>query len=103
MVIERLKKGGPVGGLIPMAIKVLLNEGAELRVRISGESHTALQLFRSRLNDDKNIEYANYFLGHPELDEPEIYIRAKKGKKPAKILQDLCKGIAKEFDGLTLP
>ncbi len=37
------------------------------------------------------------------LDEPEIYIRAKKGKKPAKILQDLCKGIAKEFDGLTLP
>ena len=86
-----------------MAIKVLLNEGNELRIRITGETHTALQLFRSRLNDNKDVEYANYFVGHPVLDEPEFYLRCKKGKKPAKILKDLCKDIAKEFDGLTLP
>ena len=94
---------GWVGGLINMAIKVLLNEGGELRVRITGESHTALQLFRPRLNDNKDVEYANYFIGHPELDEPEFYLRCKKGKDPAKILKGLCKNIAKEFDGLTLP
>ena len=94
---------GWVGGLVNMAIKVLLNEGGELRVRITGESHTALQLFRSRLNDSKDVEYANYFVGHPELDQPEFYLRCKKGKDPAKILKGLCKNIAKEFDGLTLP
>jgi DNA-directed RNA polymerase subunit L len=49
------------------------------------------------------VEYANYFIGHPELDEPEFYMRCKKGKDPAKILKGLCKDIAKEFDGLTLP
>ena len=86
-----------------MAIKVLLNEGNELRIRITGESHTALQMFRSRLNDSKDVEYANYFVGHPVLDEPEFYLRCKKGKQPTKILMTLCKGIAKEFDGLTLP
>lgn len=86
-----------------MAIKVLLNEGQELRVRITDESHTALQLFRSRLNDSKDVEYANYFIGHPQLDEPEFYLRVKKGKNPSKILQSLSKDIAKEFDGLTLP
>ncbi|MDG1525711.1 MAG: RpoL/Rpb11 RNA polymerase subunit family protein [Candidatus Thalassarchaeaceae archaeon] len=86
-----------------MAIKVLLNEGGELRIRITGESHTALQLFRSRLNDSKDVDYANYFVGHPELDEPEFFLRCKKGKDPAKVLKGLCKDIAKEFDGLTLP
>ena len=86
-----------------MAIKVLLNEGVELRIRITDETHTALQLFRSRLNDSKDVEYANYFGGHPELDEPEFYLRCKKGKDPAKVLKGLCKDIAKEFDGLPLP
>ena len=86
-----------------MAIKVLLNEGNELRIRITGESHTALQMFRSRLNESKDVEYANYFVGHPVLDEPEFYLRCKKGKQPTKILMTLCKDIAKEFDGLTLP
>ncbi len=63
-----------------MAIKVLLNEGAELRIRITEESHTSLQMFRSRLNDSKDVEYANYFVGHPELDEPEFYSAAKRAK-----------------------
>ncbi len=92
-----------VGEPVKMAIKVLLNEGAELRIRITGENHTSLQMFRSRLNDSKDVEYANYFVGHPELDEPEFYVRCKKGKDPAKILKGLCKDITSEFDGLTLP
>ena len=69
---------GWVGGLVNMAIKVLLNEGGELRVRITGESHTALQLFRSRLNDNKDVEYANYFVGHPELVSRSSIYDAKR-------------------------
>ena len=74
-----------------MPIKVLKNEGRELRVRISGESHTTLQMFRSRLNSSKEVEYANYFQNHPDLDDPEIFIRAEKGKKAEKVFKDLCK------------
>lgn len=85
-----------------MGIKVLLNEGGELRLRITEESHTALQLFRSRLNEHKDVEYSNYFVGHPQLDEPEFYVRVKKGKDAAKILKTLCGDIAKEYAGAGL-
>ncbi|MFL2974390.1 MAG: hypothetical protein CND89_05830 [Marine Group II euryarchaeote MED-G38] len=85
-----------------MPIKVLKNEGRELRVRISGESHTTLQMFRSRLNDSKDVEYANYFQNHPDLDDPEIFIRAEKGKKAEKVFKDLCKELNKEISGIKL-
>lgn len=85
-----------------MGVKVLLNEGRELRVRLVGESHTALQLFRSRLNSDADVEYSNYFTGHPGLDEPELYVRAKKGKSASKILQSLSADLAKEFGSVKL-
>ena len=103
VLVERLKKEGSVGEPVIMAIKVLLNDGEELRIRITGESHTALQLFRARLNDSKDVDYANYFMGHPQLDDPEFYLRVKKGKNPSKVLQSICGDIVKDFDGLTLP
>jgi len=34
------------------------------------------------------------------LDEPELFVRVKKGAKADKIVQDLCAEIAKEFSGL---
>jgi len=85
-----------------MAVKVLKNEGRELRLRISGESHTTLQLFRSRLNESKDVEYANYFQNHPDLDEPELYIRAFEGKSAEKIFKRLCSDISKELSKLKL-
>ena len=63
-----------------MPVKVLINEKNELRLRVVGETHTALQMLRERLNNHKDIDYANYFPGHPELDDPEFYIRTS-GKK----------------------
>ena len=80
-----------------MPVKVLKNEGRELRLRIIGETHTTLQLFRHRLNENKDVEYANYFLNHPDLDDPELFIRASKGKKADKILKSLCSDLSKEL------
>ena len=85
-----------------MPVKILKNEGRELRLRISGESHTTLQLFRSRLNESKDVEYANYFQNHPDLDEPELYIRAFEGKRAEKIFKRLCSDISKELSKLKL-
>ena len=76
-----------------------MNEGRELRLRISGETHTTLQLFRSRLNESPNVEYANFFQKHPDLDEPELYVRAVKGKKAEKVFRDLCAGSPRSSQG----
>jgi len=85
-----------------MPIKVLLREKNELRIRLIGESHTSLQLLRERLSGDKNVEYANYFPGHPDLDEPEFFVRTTKGVDPEKLIKTLCSDMQSEFENLSV-
>lgn len=99
---RRFKTSRPVAELVIMPVKLLLREKNELRLRIIGESHTALQMLRERLNNHKNVEYANYFPGHPELDDPEFYVRTKGKNASDKVLRDLVAGLADEFSSITL-
>lgn len=85
-----------------MPVKVLIMEKNELRLRIIGESHTALQMLRERLNGHKNVEYANYFPGHPELDDPEFYIRITGKSSVEKLLKEIVDGISKDFSAISL-
>ena len=85
-----------------MPVKVLIHDKNELRLRITGESHTALQMLRDRLNNHKSVEYANYFPGHPELDPPEFYIRTTGKAKPQAILDEIVGSLSAEFDSLAL-
>ena len=38
----------------------------------------------------------------PDLDEPELYIRASKGKSAEKVFKSLCSDISKELSKLKL-
>ena len=80
-----------------MSVTVLKKEKNELRLRIIGESHTALQVLRERLNAHKDVDYANYFPGHPELDDPEFYIRTTSKAGVDKVLNDIISGVASFF------
>ncbi|MEC7168224.1 MAG: RpoL/Rpb11 RNA polymerase subunit family protein [Candidatus Thermoplasmatota archaeon] len=85
-----------------MPVKVLIHEKNELRLRITGESHTALQILRDRLNNHSSVEYANYFPGHPDLDPPEFYIRTTGKAKPDAILNEIVDSLSNDFESLTL-
>ena len=85
-----------------MPVKVLARDKNELRIRFIGESHTSLQVLRERLNSDSRIDYANYFPGHPDLDDPEFYIRVSGKVKPEKILKDLIKEISSDLSKISL-
>ncbi|MBT4066692.1 MAG: DNA-directed RNA polymerase subunit L [Euryarchaeota archaeon] len=85
-----------------MPVKVLARDANELRVRFIGESHTSLQVLRERLNSDKGVDYANYFPGHPELDDPEFFIRTNKGVDPAKLLMKLLGDIKGDYAALNI-
>ena len=91
-----------VGAVSTMPIKVLLREKNELRLRFIGEDHTSLQIFRQRLNSTKGIEYANYFPGHPLLEDPEFYIRTTGKSDPEKLLRKLCSNLQTEFTKLSV-
>jgi len=99
---RRFKTKGQVAKAVAMGVTVLLKEKNELRLRIIGESHTALQVLRERLNNHKDVDYANYFPGHPELDDPEFYIRTKSKAGVEKVLTDIIGGVASEFEGASL-
>ena len=58
--------------------------------------------FTERLNSDKGVDYANYFPGHPDLDEPEFFIRTKGKVDPADLLKKLIGDIQGDFSGLKL-
>lgn len=88
--------------LVIMPVKVLQREKNELRLRIIGESHTALQMLRERLNNSKDVEYANYFPGHPQLDDPEFYIRTSSKSSADDVLKSLVAGISSEFESIRL-
>jgi DNA-directed RNA polymerase subunit L len=85
-----------------MPVKVLARDANELRVRSIGESHTSLQILRERLNNDKGVDYANYFPGHPDLDEPEFFIRTNKKIDPADLLMKLLGDIQGDFGKLKI-
>ena len=101
-MVCKASKGPLQSSARPLPVKVFKNEGRELRIRVVDGNHTALQLFRSRLNDRKDVEYANYFQNHPDLDDPELYVRSAKGKKADKILKEICSELAKDFPGITM-
>ena len=85
-----------------MPVKVLAQDANELRVRFIGESHTSLQALREALNNNKNVDYANYFPGHPDLDEPEFFIRTLKKTDPADLLMKLVAEIKADFGSLKI-
>ena len=85
-----------------MSVTVLKKEKNELRLRIIGESHTALQVLRQRLNAHKDVDYANYFPGNPELDDPEFYIRTTSKSGVDKVLNEIIGGVSSEFKEATL-
>lgn len=85
-----------------MPVKVLAQDANELRVRFIGESHTSLQALREALNNNKNVDYANYFPGHPDLDEPEFFIRTLKKADPADLLMKLVAEIKADFGSLKI-
>jgi len=99
---RRFKGSGSVAKAVNMAVTVLKKEKNELRLRIIGESHTALQVLRERLNRHKDVDYANYFPGHPELDDPEFYIRTTSKAAVDKVLNDIITHVADEFKNATL-
>ena len=84
---------------VAMPVKVLEKSDSTLRVRFIGESHTSLQILRESLNGNKDFDYANYFPGHPDLEDPEFFIRTKKGD-PADLLKKLVDSIKKDFSKL---
>jgi DNA-directed RNA polymerase subunit L len=65
---------------IDMELRKIVQNDKELELEVIGEGETLLQPLKEKLLQDKKVDLATFILGHPELENPRIFVRVKKGK-----------------------
>jgi DNA-directed RNA polymerase subunit L len=96
-----LKKRSPVAGLpVPsMEIRVVEKEHDLLRVEFpKGEETLLIPLVEALQKEEKVVE-ARYYLGHPFLDRPTLYVKTK-GEKPQQVLKRVLKDLTDLYGDL---
>ena len=86
----------PPNGATPMEFKVLEKEKNALKLEIEGPDDTVIYPLINELLKDEDVAEAKYFVGHPQLDKPVLYVRTKKGK-PQAAIKKAADGLAGQF------
>ncbi|WP_455364394.1 DNA-directed RNA polymerase subunit L [[Eubacterium] cellulosolvens] len=81
-----------------MKIKIIAEEGNELKIEIEGEGHTLGNLLQQELLEDKKVEIAGYDVPHPLINSAIVYIRTLGRKSPRKSLQEALKRLQDKID-----
>lgn len=81
-----------------MELRVLHQEGNELEVEVLGENETLLNPVKQALLADKDVDFAEYIIEHPQLSVPKIFLRTKGKAKPQTVLKRTIKAVIAEFD-----
>lgn len=82
-----------------MEVRVIEKEHDLLRVEFpKGEETLLIPLVEALQKEEKVVE-ARYFLGHPYLDRPTLFLRTK-GEKPQQVLKRTLKDLTDLYDDL---
>ncbi|MGB6501661.1 MAG: RpoL/Rpb11 RNA polymerase subunit family protein [Thermoplasmata archaeon] len=82
-----------------MELRVVEKEHDLLRVEFpKGEETLLIPLVEALQKEEKVVE-ARYFLGHPYLDRPTLFLRTK-GEKPQQVLKRTLKDLTDLYDDL---
>ena len=66
-----------------MDLKLLERVGNQVKIQVVQPDDTILYPLVSVLLLDEDVETAQYYTGHPQLDKPVLWIRTKKGSPEA--------------------
>jgi DNA-directed RNA polymerase subunit L len=84
-----------------MDIKVVEKEHDSLRIELPKGEETLLIPLVEALQAEEKVVEARYFLGHPILDRPTLFLKTK-GEKPQQVLKRVLKDLADGYgDTLT--
>ncbi|HIH69501.1 DNA-directed RNA polymerase subunit L [Methermicoccus shengliensis] len=76
---------------------VLEKTSTELKIRLTGESHTLLNLLTSIMLEDERVDVAYYNMEFPTWSDPVLYIRTH-GDDPVRVLKDASMRVAELCD-----
>ncbi|HKS59590.1 MAG TPA: RpoL/Rpb11 RNA polymerase subunit family protein [Thermoplasmata archaeon] len=84
-----------------MEIRVIDKETDTLRMELPKGEETILVPLVEALQAEEKVVEARYYLGHPFLDKPTLYLKTK-GEKPQQVLKRVLKDLADVYgDALT--
>lgn len=82
-----------------MDVRVAERESDTLRLELpQGEETLLIPLVEALQREEKVVE-ARYYLGHPYLDRPTLYLKTK-GEKPQQVLKRVLKDLADIYGDL---
>ncbi|EQD71913.1 DNA-directed RNA polymerase subunit L [mine drainage metagenome] len=76
-----------------MDIEVVENERDTLRIALPKREETLLIPLVEALQQEEKVVEARYYIGHPYLDRPTLYLRTK-GEKPQATLKRVLKTLS---------
>ncbi|MCL5983589.1 MAG: hypothetical protein M1606_02870 [Candidatus Thermoplasmatota archaeon] len=93
--------GAKVGAtqVATMDVRVAENEHDTLRIELPKGEETLLIPLVEALQAEEKVVEARYYLGHPYLDRPTLYLRTK-GEKPQQVLKRVLKDLADGYGDL---
>jgi len=80
-----------------MELTILNKTENEINIKITGETHTLLNLLKTALLNNKHVEIASYDIKHPTISEPVLFVRTD-GADPVDVIKKATKEIIKECD-----
>jgi len=80
-----------------MEIKPIKKTKKELELEIIGEDETLLNPIKQRLLEENEVEYAEYFIDHPLIGKPKLYLKTKK-ENPIEVLKKTVKSLEKDVN-----
>ena len=81
-----------------MELNVLSHSKNELEVEVLGENETLLNPIKQALLADKDVDFAEYIIEHPQLSVPKVFLRTKGNVKPETVLKRTIKNVIGTFD-----
>ncbi|MCD6382969.1 MAG: DNA-directed RNA polymerase subunit L [Candidatus Latescibacterota bacterium] len=82
-----------------MKITVIKKEKDYLEFVVEGENETLLEPLKNALLNDEAVEYANYYIRHPKLDQPVFFVKVAEGK-PQNAVKRAAKALINEYKNL---
>lgn len=80
-----------------MEIEILKEEKNLFEFIIKGERHTLPNLLKTKLLEDKEVEFVAYKLNHP-MDKDSVFVVRTKSSNPRKVLLNALKEVDSDLD-----
>lgn len=80
-----------------MDLELIRKDKNVLEFKIKGERHSIPNLLKSKLAEDKSIEFVAYKLEHP-TENDALFIVKTKEEKPEKVIKKACSELIDEIN-----